>query len=156
MRITGDSIRLDHRVRVDVDELVAAARQARENDATVSLLSGQHELLPGWFEDWVLFERERLRQLYLHTLETFATASLRRERFGDAVEAALASIRAEPLRESPYRLLIEVHLAEGNFGEALRTYQSYRALLGRELGVAPSPMIRKLVSPGLRLVGESR
>jgi hypothetical protein len=28
-----------------------------------------HELLPGWYEDWLLFDRERLRRLSLHVLE---------------------------------------------------------------------------------------
>jgi DNA-binding SARP family transcriptional activator len=54
-------------------------------------------------------------------------------------------MRAEPLRESPYRLLIETHIAEGNYSEAVQTYQSYRTLLDRELGVAPSPAIRALI-----------
>jgi DNA-binding SARP family transcriptional activator len=48
-------------------------------------------------------------------------------------------MRAEPLRESPHRLSVASHIAEGNHSEALQTYQSYRRLLDRELGVAPSP-----------------
>ena len=27
------------------------------------------ELLPGWYDDWVIFERERIRQQLLHALE---------------------------------------------------------------------------------------
>jgi DNA-binding SARP family transcriptional activator len=147
---SGEKLSLAGDVVVDVNELVRAARllSYAEDDrrtAACLLLDGPAELLPGWFEDWVLIERERLRQLCLHALEELANHRLRTGRYGDAVEAALAAMRAEPLRESPYRLLIETHIAEGNYSEAVQTYQSYRTLLDRELGVAPSPAIRALI-----------
>jgi len=53
----------------------------------------------------------------------------------DTAMAPAGAVRADPLRESPYRLAIEVHLAEGNVAEALSTYQNYRRLLAREIGV---------------------
>ncbi|MFI9388150.1 BTAD domain-containing putative transcriptional regulator [Kutzneria sp. NPDC052558] len=147
VRVAADAISLDPGLRLDVSELVAMSAQARlgSADLPTSLLLGPHELLPGWYDEWVLVERERLRQLYLHTVEGFAAACLAAGRPGDALEAALAAVRADPLRESPYRLAIEVHLAEGNVAEALSTYQNYRRLLAQELGVAPSPMIRGLI-----------
>lgn len=66
-------------------------------------------------------------------------------RFGDAVAAALASMRAEPLRESARATLIRVHLAEGNQFEAIRAFDGYRALLARELGIEPTPALRALL-----------
>lgn len=144
VRVGGDAISLAPGLRLDVGELVAMSRQGGE-ELPPSLLAGPHELLPGWYDEWVLVERERLRQLYLHTVEGFAASCLRAGRHGDALQAALAAVRADPMRESPYRLAIEVHLAEGNVAEALSAYQHYRALLARELGVAPSPMIRGLI-----------
>lgn len=147
VRAGGDTIGLDPGLGLDVGDLVAMSLSAGQGcvDLPGSLLLGPHELLPGWYDEWVLVERERLRQLYLHTVERFAQSCLRAGRHGDALEAALAAVRADPLRESPYRLAVEVHLAEGNIAEALSTYQHYRALLARELGVAPSPMIRGLI-----------
>ena len=61
------------------------------------------------------------------------------------MEAALLAVAAEPLRESAHRALLQAHIAEGNMGEALRDYGRYRDLLRRELGVAPSPLIERLV-----------
>ena len=52
---------------------------------------------------------------------------------------------AEPLRESAQRTLIEAHLAEDNWVEAQRILHAYRALLDRELGVAPSRELVGLV-----------
>jgi len=105
-----------------------------------------HELLPDWTaDDWIFVERERLRQLCLHGLEAMSIRLLAQGRFGDAVEAGLAAVRAEPLRESAHRLLISIHLTEGNASEALRQYDWYRQLLRSELGLDPSPQVTDLV-----------
>ena len=100
------------------------------------------DLLPGWYDDWVLVERERLHQLSLHALEAIARHHIDRHRFAAAIAAALAAIRLDPLRESAHRTAIGVHLAEGNLSEALRQYHAYRTLLHDELSIAPSPQLR--------------
>lgn len=103
------------------------------------LLSGVAlDLLPGWYDDWALVERERMRQRVLHALEALSQRLVRAGRFAEAVETALLAVGAEPLRESAQRALIEVHFAEGNWVEGWRNYQAYRDLLRRELGVEPS------------------
>jgi DNA-binding SARP family transcriptional activator len=105
------------------------------------------ELLPGWCEEWVLVERERHRQLRLHALEDRSARACGLGRFGEALEAGLEAIAQEPLRESAYRRVIEVHLAEGNAAEALTQYETFRRLLRTELGLAPSDAMRALVRP---------
>jgi DNA-binding SARP family transcriptional activator len=105
------------------------------------------ELLPGWYDDWVLIERERLRHRYLHGLEAMSGLLTNGGRCAEAVEAAMAVIAVDPLRESAQRLLVEAHLAEGNVGEALRCYQRYRALAQHELQVDPSPELTALLHP---------
>jgi DNA-binding SARP family transcriptional activator len=96
------------------------------------------DLLPGWYDDWALMERERIRQRLLHALEALSVRLACLGRFGDAVDAALLAVGAEPLRESAQRALIEAHIAEGNLTEARRTYLLYRDLIRRELDVEPS------------------
>ena len=96
------------------------------------------EFLPGWYDDWVLVERERLRQRLLHALEELSRRLTCAGRFADAVEAAIVAIGAEPLRETAHRVLIEAHVAEGNLSEARRIWREYRDLVHRELGVDPS------------------
>lgn len=115
------------------------------DEAERALLAG--ELLPGWTEEWVLVERERHRQLLLHGLEELCDRRRRQGRYADAVRLGLHAVAQEPLRESSHRRVVEVHLAEGNAGEALAQYQSFRRLLQVELGLAPSPAIRALVAP---------
>jgi DNA-binding SARP family transcriptional activator len=96
------------------------------------------DLLPGFYDDWVLIERERVRQRILHALEALSERLAAVGRFADAIEAALLATSAEPLRESAQRALIKAHIAEGNLTEARRSYHAYRDLVYRELGVAPS------------------
>jgi DNA-binding SARP family transcriptional activator len=103
------------------------------------------EFLPGWYDDWVLVERERLRQRMLHGLEELSRRLASAGRFADAVEAAIVAIGAEPLRESAQRVLIEAHVAEGNLSEARRIWQEYRDLVHRELGVDPSGALLTLL-----------
>ncbi len=110
--------------------------------ATVILSS---DLLPGWYDDWVLVEAEDWRQLRLHALETLAGRLTAVRCWGQAADAATAAVRAEPLRESAHAALIQVHLAEGNQSEALRQFTRYRALLHAELGLEPTLRLRRLI-----------
>lgn len=103
------------------------------------------DCLPDWYDDWVLIEAEEWRQLRLHALAAFAIVLSEAQRFGDAIGAALAAIRADPLRESAWATLIRVHLAEGNQSEAFRAFEQYRQLVGRELNVEPTPSLRALL-----------
>ena len=68
----------------------------------------------------------------------------------EAIQLGLRASAMEPLRESPHRLVIRCHLAEGNLVEAVRQYDRYAALMERELGASPSPHMRVLlpVVPG--------
>jgi DNA-binding SARP family transcriptional activator len=144
-------------VQVDVRELTCWAQRVSDPAANVEDLAATQlrlrgELLPGWYDDWVLLERERLRQLRMHALEAMADRLMAAGRCGDAVQAAYVAMQAEPLRESAHRTLIRVHLAEGNLIEAVHAYESFRALLADELGVAPSQLMRDLVN-GLPVSG---
>jgi DNA-binding SARP family transcriptional activator len=120
-----------------------APRPADLSPATVVVLTD--ELLPGWYDDWVLVEAEEWRQLRLHALEALARHLTKAGRFGEAVAAATASVRAEPLRETAHASLIRVHLAEGNHSEAVRQLETLRALLRAELGLEPSARLDELV-----------
>jgi DNA-binding SARP family transcriptional activator len=93
------------------------------------------DLLPGFYDDWALMERERIRQRILHALEALSEKLATAGRFADAIEAAMLATSAEPLRESAQRALIKAHIAEGNMTEARRSYLAYHDLMRRELGV---------------------
>lgn len=150
---SGDTVRLDPTVRLDVDELVATAARVRDGGdpraTAVALAAGSRDLLPGWYDDWVLLDRERLRQLRLHMLEQLAVDHLDAGRHGEALQAALEAMAAEPLRETPHRLVVRIHLAEGNAFEAVHAFYVYRDLIMRELRLEPSPAMCALVDETL-------
>jgi DNA-binding SARP family transcriptional activator len=138
-------------IAVDLHEAMAQARRllrdtslGAHGDGSMTLM---RDLLPDWYEDWVLVERERFRQLRLHALEAQCAALVQAGAYGLAVEVGLACLAAEPLRESAHRALIKAHLAEGNAAEAVRQYQLCRTLFMRELGLAPSAEMQALVEP---------
>jgi DNA-binding SARP family transcriptional activator len=109
------------------------------------------DLLPGWYDDWVIFERERIRQRLLHALEVLSRHLALAGRCAEAVEAAISAVSADPLRESANRVLIEAHMAEGNLIEGRRAYQRYRDNVRRELGVEPGRELASLVQLDLGL-----
>lgn len=149
VRAARTQLALADSVEVDVDHLVARAQRlvtGRDCELDVSLVRrNPGELLPGWYEDWVIFERERLRHLRLHSLEAASAQLLQQQRFTEALDIALAAVRCEPLRESAHCAVIAVHLAEGNQVEAIRHYQRFRRLLVSELGVEPSARLVAVV-----------
>jgi DNA-binding SARP family transcriptional activator len=148
----AEALALQTGLAVDVQILHAWAKriisgQARYDD--LGLTRWMEEglcVLPGWYEDWVLIERERLRQNVLRALELLSRCLNRAGRFAEGVEAALVAVAADPLRETAQQALIEAHLAEGNLVEAHRARDAYRRLLRRELGAPLSPLMSSLIS----------
>jgi DNA-binding SARP family transcriptional activator len=145
-------LRIGTHVQVDVASVrryavEVAGSGAPSSPVPVAWLSA--ELLPGWTDHWVEAERDWFRELRLRALEALSERFRVRGDHLHAHETALAAVRADPLRESAHRRLIELHLADGNPAAALRQYASYRSQLRAELGVNPSPEIRRLVQPVL-------
>jgi DNA-binding SARP family transcriptional activator len=140
-------LRLAPCVRVDLREAEALAHSelagSSSENARQSLAL---DLLPDWYDDWVLLERERFRQLRLRALESQCARLTAAGCLGEALEAGLLALAGEPLRESAHRALVRVHLAEGNAAEALRQFRLCRRLLLEQLGVEPSPRMLELVA----------
>ena len=162
LRADNTSMSLSEGVMVDAVLASEWARRlidripAADDLALIPWIDDALDLLPGWYDDWAIIARERLRQRVLHALEGLSRRFRAVQRFAEAVEAAMMAVAAEPLRESAQRVLIEAHLAEGNLVEARRTFQMYRMCAREELGVEPSPALAQLVSahpyPALRAV----
>jgi len=147
---TPRTLQLAPNVAVDAREASAWAKRILHgstgfDEADLDGARYPGELLPDWYDDWVVLEREQLRELRLHALETLGDRLMSHERYGEAVEAALTVLRLEPLRDSAHRLLIRIHLAEGNHAEALRQYNGYRRRLLETLSLVPSHEMDELV-----------
>ena len=128
---------------VDVDALCSWAAAVHDSPVPPERLhrfdwrGDALDLLPGWYDDWVVFERERLRQWLLHAMEALAVRLVQVGRYADAVDAALDAVHADPLQKSANRVPVLAHLVEGNRVDAVRTYRQYATLLDAERGVRP-------------------
>ncbi len=160
---TGESLTVAEDVTVDIRELrrlfagmltTTATDADPVGDPTLVKITGLPDwlwgdLLPGWTDDWVLLERERLRQMRVHALETAARNLADQGLFAEALEVGMAAVGVAPLRESAHREVIRIHLAEGNLAEALRQFELCAQLLRSDLGLAPSELMIDLMRPVL-------
>jgi DNA-binding SARP family transcriptional activator len=143
-------------VDVDIAEIPRTAEAVLHGSSqlgaeAVRLL--ERDLLPEWSEPWLEAPRESLRQVRLHTLEGLARNELEAGRHDQALVAALAAAGLDPLRESAHRIVVAVHLDEGNAAEALRHYSRFRHQLWDELRLRPSPRMESLLGEtGVRRV----
>jgi adenylate cyclase len=142
-----DMLTLDARtVWVDALEFerLAATGEAGDPQRAAALYEG--DLLDGIavrdpaFEEWLLVERQRLRNLAMATLKTL----LGSETGQGAAAAAHRLLALDPLQEAGHRALIRLHADAGEIGAALRQYEACRDLLKRELDVAPSAETEQL------------
>lgn len=150
LRIAKDQLSLAENIDVDIRNWMALAFKVIDQPSSVATLDLASlrqcgDLLPGWYDDWVLLERERARQLQLHVFEMIADELISLGRPAAALEFATRALQMEQLRESAHRLVIRVHLAEGNVYEARRQFECCRRILRNELGIHPSDQLRDLI-----------
>ena len=153
VKVTAGDLGLAEGVAVDVHLSQALAhrlidRDAQRSDADLAaaaVAALSDDLLPGWYDDWAVIAAEDWRQLRLHALEAVAARLTEADRLAEAAAAALAAVRAEPLRESARAALIRVHMAEGNQSEALGEFNRYRVLLRAELDIEPTTRLTRLL-----------
>jgi DNA-binding SARP family transcriptional activator len=143
---TRDPLELQDGVRVDVHDVEACAANNHGSPAQRALvLEAPTELLQGWYDEWILPERDRMDQLRVRALEHVAEQFLREQAYDRAVEAASRAAALDPFRENAHRLIIQAHLMAGNRASAAQSYRRFSAQVTRELGVGPSAELTDLI-----------
>ncbi|WP_262853053.1 AfsR/SARP family transcriptional regulator [Mumia quercus] len=110
----------------------------------------KHDLLPGWYEAWVLDEQDQFHLRRIQALEAVCRTATEAGAYPLATGAGLAAVCAEPLRESAVRALVEALVREGNRVEAARRFRAYAVRLRQEIGASPGDDLVGLVRPFLR------
>ena len=118
----------------------------RALNLAASLAYYRGDLLLGWYDDWVLVERERLRVLCLRGYRRLMEHHAALGEFEPALAAGRAALAIEPLQEAVQQRVIELYAANGQRVEALRQYQRLAALLKAELEVEPAKETRTLIN----------
>ncbi len=96
------------------------------------------DLLEGWYQDWCLFERERLQNMYLDMLEKMLNCCEARGEYERGIEYGMRSLRHDYARECTHRRLMRLYYLAGNRTAALRQYERCAEALRKELDVDPS------------------
>src|SRR5262247_4035891 len=137
---------------VDVDvltfEKLVAEGTAEAFERAVALYRG--ELLEGLsvdeppFEEWLLAERERLRELALEALAQLLGHQSKGQATERAIQTAIRLLALDPLQESAHRTLMRLYARQGRRSAALKQYQICVGVLRRELGAEPEPETRRI------------
>lgn len=106
-------------------------------------------LLPGFYEDWIVREQERLNEVYRQTIHRLIGELEDAGDWQQAMEYARRAVNDDPLREEGHQELIRLLAEDGQSTAALRQYEELERLLQQELGQRPSEATRALVEqPG--------
>ena len=156
VRTLGTTLRIAPDVTIDVRESEALAQRILQEamplgDARRAAGSLSHDLLPDWEDEWLVFDRERFRDLRVRALERLCEQLSEVGAHAEAAQAGLLAVQADPLRESSCVALMHAYTAEGNEACALQLYRALESRLERELQVSPSPatadLARELQGP---------
>jgi DNA-binding SARP family transcriptional activator len=110
-------------------------KHAEQMAFALSLYTG--DLLDGFYEEWVLRERERLRLLDLKSLAHLAQYYRHRRAFEQSIACCQKILLHDPLREEIHRELMRLYLLSGQRALAVRQYEICRQVLEKELAIPP-------------------
>jgi DNA-binding SARP family transcriptional activator len=155
LRQDGDLVALSP-AAVDVDEFERAVATGSAESLTRAAELYRGDLLAGLgldeapFEEWLLGERERLRELALEGLAKLIAHQRRADAATAAVQTALKLLALDPLQEAVHRTLMRLYAELGRREAALRQYQQCVGVLQRELGIEPEAATKTLYQEILR------
>jgi DNA-binding SARP family transcriptional activator len=98
----------------------------------------QGDLLEGWYDDWCLFERERLQNIYLVMLDKLMGYCEAHYAYEEALSFGENILRYDVARERTHRRMVRIYYMAGERTAALRQYERCVTSLEEELGVKPA------------------
>lgn len=147
---------------IDVDEYDRLLADARHDEAagSAALAIAALEQAVGLYradlleedlyDDWVVLERERRREMHIGALEWLAHLYERRKDYRRAIDTLQQVLALDRLRETAYRAVIRCHLLRGDRAGAVRVYRVCEQHLREELGIPPQPETIALVEQAAR------
>lgn len=102
------------------------------------------ELMEGFYDDWVLWERERLRLLYVSGLMCLMRHYKHHGAYEESLQCGHRILHLDPLREEVHREMMRLYMESRQRALAVRQYEICREVLAAELNVAPMPETQAL------------
>ncbi len=118
------------------------AQQVQKLREAVDLYNGK--LLEGWYQDWCLYERERLQHRYFELVDKLMAYYEAHHHFDEGISLGLNMLNEEPARESTHRRLMRLYFLAGDRCGALRQFHRCQETLYEELDISPSSLTRTL------------
>ena len=146
-RVTVDVVRFEALAAEGTLEALTAACDLYHGD----LLSDVGDLSPE-YEDWLLPERERLRDLARSAFWNLFSLRLWRGKVTEAKACAQRYLAIDPYCERMHAALMRLHLTQGERALAARRYDQLRTRLARDLQIQPSAEVEHLA----RAVSQTR
>jgi DNA-binding SARP family transcriptional activator len=142
----GDAVQFnpDLPIELDVEQFTMHYAQCAESTpealghCELCVKHYRGDFLAGYYDDWALVERERLREVFLTVLERLVNGLKVRGAYEGALVYARRLAAEDPLREAAHREVMRLCHLLGRDNEALQQYQVCRRVLADELGVEPS------------------
>jgi len=128
------------RAWLDVAEFQRAASDERQLESAIALYRG--EFLEGFYDEWVLAERERLRQLYVGSLSRVIDARVRSFDYQGAIQMLQWLLQCDPWHEDAARQLMSLRFETGDRSGALSEFEAFTKKLRAELDTDPMPETR--------------
>lgn len=133
---------------LDVDVLEQAYDQCRETpdwalthaqahalEAAIALYEG--DLIETWYQDWCIYERERLQLMYLALLEKLMGYCEAHQLYAKGLAYGQRILRHDPAHESTHRHLMRLYCKAGDRTTALRQFERCKTALSKEFGLPP-------------------
>jgi DNA-binding SARP family transcriptional activator len=139
-----DLIIFEGQVKRVLDLPVQLATEADVHALQESIELYRGELLEGFYDDWALRERERLRRLHLNSMAYLMRYYEHQGAYEKSLAYGARILAEDPLREEIHRNIMHLCLANGQRTLAVRQYEICRAILKSELGIAPMEETQKL------------
>lgn len=102
------------------------------------------EFLPGCYEDWAVDAREHLALEILQTAVQLGQHYLQENKLPAAIRAAQKAISVDPCSQEAYTTLIQAHIQEGRYPEAVRAYEQIKKSLTKEMDMEPNTELMRL------------
>jgi predicted ATPase/DNA-binding SARP family transcriptional activator len=133
---------------VDALDFQEQARQflatSSSNPDGIELDLYQDDLLANLYEDWIIPWRDKLRDLYHHSLFHLIHLHQSRGIYDRAIACAARILARDPANEDAHYQLMLSYFSSGNYTAALKQFEVFRRVLLKEIGVEPSPQTKAL------------
>jgi len=128
---------------LDAAELAKLGENASSDELRAVLSEYQGELLPGFYDEWVVLEREHLNSRFEHHMARLLSLLQEENRWLDIFAWGERWIKLGRKPEPAYRSLMLAHAAQGDMSKVAATYERCMKSLG-ELEMEPSEQTRTL------------